>query len=123
MPLDPSLTLAVARHLVEAAHGLDRESSSRTAVSRASYAAFRHALAYATERERFVPRGAGEDHGRLLAVFTRRFNRVWRGLSALRDWRWSADYDGQGANFDAMAADAVVTALDVISCLPLGPPA
>lgn len=73
------------------------EACYRTAISRVYYAAFQCVLNFAKEKDNFLPKGSGDDHGRLLKHFAssgkgpRR--RIYLSLDRIRDNRRQADYD------------------------------
>lgn len=121
--------LDLARLLVAQAGGrCMAESAYRSAVSRAYYAAFNHALQYATDFLGFVPHARPEDraqdHGRLRAHLQRRRRSLAAArLGHLRTWRNECDYvdDLPGVDFAARAAHAVSAAEYVINSL--APPA
>jgi len=129
MPFDWKEYLVLARFLQSAtASPFTAEAAARTAVSRAYYAAFGHAMQYACDYLGFVPRKRPEekaqDHGRLRAHLTQRRRRgVAQGLDDLRQWRNECDYvaDLGSVDFPKLMANALASADHVINALP--PPA
>ena len=110
--------LNLARHLNGEAISYSQEASLRTAVSRAYFAAFRHALGRAIERDSFEAKGRAEDHGRLREHFRNRKARgVATKLDRLNEWRGQADYDAEIENLDIMARTAIEEAQKVFDIL------
>jgi hypothetical protein len=97
----------------------DKEAVLRTAVSRAYFAAYGHAVRIAIDRYHFVALETAQDHGRLRRHFESL--RMWdlaRNLQELRDWRNDCDYVSEPArNIKDMAKNAVYRAQGVIILL------
>jgi hypothetical protein len=95
MPLDPPHTLALAGSLLaNMPEGQDRETVLRCAIGRAYYAAYRHALSYASDFLGYSAKGFGDDHGALREHLKR--SKRWevaKRLDSLRSARNAADYD------------------------------
>jgi hypothetical protein len=125
MPFNWQEYLEVARFLrVQTGTSFSQEAAQRALISRAYYAAYGHALRYASEYLSFAPRGRLEDrtqdHGRLRAhLRQRRRALVASNLERLRDWRNVADYDDNPPIFDFFqrAADAIAGAEYIINAL------
>ena len=116
--------LDLARFLQsQASSHFTQEAGLRSAVSRTYYAAYGHALRYASDYLGFVPRrpeDRAQDHGRLRAhLKRRRRGQVADTLSDLRDWRNECDYadDLPDIDISARAAQAVTAAEYVINSL------
>src|SRR4051812_22407678 len=70
------------------------ESSMRSVVGRAYYAAFGHARAYPVRRLNFMSVGSAADHGRLAAHFRAHgMRQIGQHLGKLRAHRNRCDYD------------------------------
>jgi hypothetical protein len=118
MPFDWKEYLELARFLQGQTGGpFAAEAAFRSAVSRAYYAAFGHALQYAADYLGFVPRTRPEekaqDHGRLRAHMARRRRRqVAETLDDLRQWRNECDYvaDLPGMDLPALVGNALAAA-------------
>jgi len=99
-----------ASHLVEAA--------SRSAVSRAYYAAFCHARNYAERHFGFRRTGKGKDHG-LLRKHLGRQGPAWKkladNLGDLHEWRKMCDYDDVVANLHIIVPEAITTAENIMN--------
>jgi uncharacterized protein (UPF0332 family) len=103
-----------------------REAALRSAISRAYYAAFHHALDRAAG-EGYTATNTGEDHFRVREHFelhrpSRRRARIAIELGRLYDHRIKADYRARmGMRPQALATDAVLLAdvvIDLVSHLP-----
>src|SRR5438552_2163490 len=122
MAFDWKSLLEVAKELnKQAAASSHPEAFHRSALSRAYFAAYGHARAYAAKFLIFVPRQASEDHGRLRAHLQRRrrsgdADRV----GILRQLRNEADYESEFAtppDWASAAANAVSLAERVFASL------
>ena len=119
MAFDWQEYLLVTRYLSGGSFPFSREAAARTAVSRAYYAAFHHALTYAVRHLRFEPQGRAADHGALMARFRERNMRpLADGLRRLRGWREQCDYDDEVANLPVILAAAMEQAESIRSRLP-----
>jgi hypothetical protein len=100
--------------------GVSQEAAQRCGIGRAYFSAYGYALNYATQYLGFVPRNASEDHGRLREHLKRKRRRKSaESLDRLRDWRNSADYDGEfEGDLDAMLSNALSEADYVFASLP-----
>jgi hypothetical protein len=113
--------LALARWLqANTPPGISQEAAQRCAISRAYFAAYGHALNYATQYLGFSPRNASEDHGRLRDHLKRSRRRATAdSLDRLREWRNSCDYDGNfPGNLAATLTNALNEANYVFTSLP-----
>src|SRR5437764_753686 len=73
--------------------GMTAQGASRAAISRAYYAAFGHAVEFATKYLDFESRDDADDHGRLRAHLRRRRRTATaERLDNLRQWRNDCDY-------------------------------
>jgi hypothetical protein len=116
--------LALARWLqTNVPPGMTEEGARRVAISRAYYAAFGHAVEYATAYLGFVPRNNGDDHGRLRAhLRSRRRTATADRLDRLRDSRNWSDYLSEfPRNLEEAHEEALEDADYVFASLP--PPA
>jgi len=94
------------------------EAAYRSAVSRAYYAAFCHAKAYAVQHLGFRPSNTPSDHGRLAWHFLARGMPLIRQyLDDLRDWRNMCDYDDVVPDLSKKVEDALKEAALVIQAL------
>ena len=94
------------------------EAASRTAVSRAYYAAFCHARHYARSQLGYRPAGTAADHTTLrrhLGVHGQ--FRIARRLDNLRTWRNLCDYEDTVHNLPFILRAALAAAHDVIETL------
>lgn len=118
MPFDWGEYLDVARALQRGLPGCTDEARLRTAVGRAYYAAFGHALKYC-QRRGYAPRYNGSDHPRVrdyLKSLT--LMSVAAKLERLHEWRKDCDYrDPIRGSLAIMAAGAMTQAQDVINAL------
>jgi len=94
MPFDWQAFVALARDLQQqASSAVHREAFLRSAVSRAYFGAFGHAINYAKQFLQFQSRDLVEDHGRLREHLKRRRRKGDSDrLEQLRQWRNEADY-------------------------------
>ena len=105
--------------------GVSQEAACRSAISRAYFGAYGHALNYATQYLGFAPRNASDDHGRLRAHLKRSRRRgTADSLDRLRAWRNTCDYDANvGADLVTTVAEGLREADYVFSSLPPPTPA
>jgi len=94
MPFDWNEFVELARILEQQAkNAVYPEAYYRSAVSRAYFSAFGHAINYAKNFLQFTPRELVEDHGRLREHLKRRRRKGDSDrLEQLRQWRNEADY-------------------------------
>lgn len=96
-----------------------QEAASRSAVSRAYYAAYCHARNYARDREGFLPSGGPQDHGRVRGHFQASGRvSIASDLDDLRRWRNDCDYDDVIAgDLNQLVGSAPQNAQDIIEAL------
>lgn len=94
------------------------EAASRSAISRAYYAAFCHARNHARTYLGYRPTGAAADHATLRRHFGRhgQFN-VARRLDDLRTWRNLCDYEDTVENLPHILRGALAAAREVVEGL------
>jgi len=111
--------LELARHLAgDLSCAYTDEAASRSAVSRAYYAAFCHARGYCTLRLGFRPRGTSSDHDGVRACLHRNgYHDLAIRLEQLRRWRNHCDYDNVVRDPAAIASSAVRFAQIVVGRL------
>jgi uncharacterized protein (UPF0332 family) len=110
--------LTIANYLYQEDHGLPQEAAFRSAVSRAYYAAFRHARDFAQKYQHYSPKGSGEDHYFLINHFKNRKEiRIGIDLDTLRKDRDQCDYDAVVNNLDSIAQDSLTRAAKIINSL------
>ena len=111
--------LSLARSLSgQSAASYAPEAASRSAVSRAYYAAFCHARNYADDHLQFHPRNDASDHSRLRAHLSRAgMSDAADRLRDLRQWRNACDYHDTVAHLSAMVASAIVQADKIVNQL------
>lgn len=102
-------------------HAAASDTQYRTVTSRAYYAAFTLAMAFAQPLG-FAPDHTGADHQRLITFLTQNKNQLLHRigkyrLTRLRRLRNSADYDVMHPFTEGMAIEAVQTAEEVIGWL------
>jgi hypothetical protein len=104
--------------------GMTREGACRCGISRAYYAAFGYAIAYARDYLGFRPRDDTEDHGRLRAhLKQKRRQATSDSLDRLRGWRNDCDYfDDFTGNLEDTLIAAIREARYVYDSLPAPPP-
>jgi hypothetical protein len=120
MAFDWSENLTLARWLMaNPPPGVSPEAVHRDAIGRAYYAAFNHALDYATQFLGYSPKGHGDDHGALRAhLKLKKRAQVAVRLDRLRGWRNLADYESdQTTDFAASAVLAISDAEYVFKAL------
>ncbi len=111
--------LNLAAHLALGGHGLHPEASSRSAVSRAYYAAYCYARNHARDNEGFVPTGTARDHVRLRDHFSLgQKTQLADDLEDLRIWRNDCDYEDVVTNLPTLLKSALKRAKDVLDALP-----
>jgi hypothetical protein len=121
MPFQWQDFLQLAQELAVRDDGPLQEAKLRSSGSRSYFAAFGHASRYA-ERGGLLLTGAVGDHGAVRAHFKRKGNlRVVKGLEDLRVWRSQCDYDDAVQNLEALVANAIKSADEVIRLLRLRP--
>jgi hypothetical protein len=95
-----------------------REAASRSAVSRAYYAAFCHARNHARIHLGYRPTGTAADHTTLRRHLGRHGQfRIARRLDDLRTWRNLCDYEDMVRNLSPILRGAVAAARDVVEAL------
>ena len=115
--------LSLAESLADGALGtsltvIRDEAAYRSAVSRAYYAAFGHARAYASQHFGFIPTNAPNDHQRLARHFqAHNMFLVYWNLGKLRDRRNLCDYEDVVPDLGAEVQDALTEAAFVIGAL------
>lgn len=96
------------------------EAASRSAVSRAYYAAFGHTRSYAEKHLNFQPTKTGRDH-QLLRKHLGKRDTPWKDvadkLRELHEWRKPCDYEDTVSNLNIIAEEAISTAEGIISKL------
>lgn len=120
MSFDWKEYLNLARFLAaEPGISFDQEAASRSAVSRAYYAAFCHARNYARDRHGFSPKGDPSDHPEVRTHFKKRagFQKIALGLDRLRQRRNMADYENSVPSLPGDLAAALREAADVLARL------
>ncbi len=119
MPFDWGEFLELADFLAgDEASRRTTEAASRTAVSRAYYAAFCHARRHALTRLRYRPAGTAADHVTLRRHLAQHgFFRVARRLDDLRTWRNLCDYEDSVVNLPLILRAALRAAHEVIGRL------
>jgi hypothetical protein len=130
MPFEWKLYLDLAIALRDTPSiGGSQEATYRCSVSRAYYAAFGHALEWATKNLAFeATRNVEErskDHGRLKAHYkSKRRVHIGRKLDRLRGWRNDCDYerDLDESDWPIMVNNALKLAKEVIEELIPPPP-
>lgn len=91
------------------------EAASRSAVSRAHYAAFCHARNYAQQNLGYVSRGTSADHAAVRQHYQMLgMTSVTDGLDRLRRWRNLCDYQDSVRNLGTVVANALAEAAAVI---------
>jgi uncharacterized protein (UPF0332 family) len=104
---------------VQPGDGFAQEAALRSAVSRAYYAAYCHALGFARVRHGFRPRGTADDHADLVAHFRGRGDvQTSKKLERLRDWRNQCDYDDVVQGIKHLLGSAMQDAEQVLQSLP-----
>jgi hypothetical protein len=94
------------------------EAASRSAVSRAYYAAFCHARNHARASLGYRPTGTAADHTSLRRHLARHGQfRIARRLDDLRTWRNLCDYEDMVRNVPLILRSALAAARDVVSAL------
>ncbi|QSR87647.1 hypothetical protein EM20IM_04840 [Candidatus Methylacidiphilum infernorum] len=96
------------------------EAASRSAVSRAYYAAFGHTRSYAEKHFQFPRTKAGSVHHDLRKCLGKRgptWKDVAEKLGDLHEWRKLCDYEDTVSNLNIMAEEAISTAEGIISKL------
>jgi hypothetical protein len=87
-------------------------------VSRAYYAAFCYARAYAIQHLGFRPSYTPNDHGRLASLFPARgMPVIWQYLDDLRYWRNLCDYDDVVPDLETIVERALREAALLIAAL------
>ncbi len=110
--------LALAKTLQAGLGGVTTEASTRSAVSRAYYAAFCHARNYAVSNLSFRAGQNVDDHMRIRSHLSGRgMLEVSRRLNQLRQWRNSCDYDDTVLNLGRIVGSAIHEAEAVLNRL------
>jgi len=97
-----------------------REAASRSAVSRAYYAAFCYTRAYAAENLGFQRIRSSREHSELrnhLGQQGPEWKEISDKLKDLHEWRKLCDYEDTVDNLDIMVSNAISTADNIISSL------
>ncbi len=104
-----------AKFLYESGGNLfDEETVRRTSVSRAYYAAFCHARAYAQNNLDFHITKHPEDHRDLIECYlSRSFFKIANSLDRLRQWRNSCDYDEE-CQVSAQLVSSALKSADIV---------
>lgn len=93
--------------------GREDETSIRSGISRAYYAAFLHCRAQLSEGGVLVVRGAGSDHRAVQDAVTRTNQAIGHALLQLRNMRNQADYD-LSLSFSGLIALAMCAAARIV---------
>jgi hypothetical protein len=100
--------LDLARFLSKDGPASFQEAASRSATSRAYYAAYGHAKCYAADQLGFHPTGFSSDHGTLRDFFQAQGRgKIAMRLNRLRRWRNQCDYDNDVPNLSAILAQSL----------------
>jgi len=122
VPFEWKRFLEIARHLESVAgNSVDYEAALRSAVNRAYYAAFGHAMQHAVQNSGYSPSQSASDHSGLRRHYKMR-NKIpiSDSLSKLYGWREQCDYEHPTpANLERIASDAIKEADQIIKNLPL----
>lgn len=112
--------LALARYIhTQSGSGFSLEASSRSAVSRAYYAAFCQARNYAQQHLGYVSTRSAKDHEDVRQYFRQsRRLQIASDLDRLRQWRNQCDYNDNVPNLSQMLMSAMQRAEDTLSALP-----
>jgi uncharacterized protein (UPF0332 family) len=104
--------------LREAEARFPQEAASRSAASRAYYAAFCCARNYACDRQMFMPKHDYKDHELVREHFRRQqMPKIARKLQRLRQWRNQCDYDDVVNNLPALVENSISHAHTVLDLL------
>src|ERR1043165_5623014 len=119
MPFNWQEYLSLAASIIaQPSAAYSQEAAERCAVSRAYYAAFRHARNYAEHNLNYVPAHDSSDHWRIRDHFRHRgLHVIAARLGTMHRWRTQCDYDDNVPNIAIMARSAITTARRVISAL------
>ncbi len=97
------------------------ESSQRSAVSRAYYAAFCSARNFLHDEKTYIPKGSGEDHKKVWNHFQQSGDKVRRRIgnngNSLKKMRSNADYENEWTRLHVAIVYAPLKARSVLSDL------
>jgi len=108
--------LSIAKILVASnTMGFAKEAATRSAVSRAYYAAFCFARNHARDHPGYIPKNDESEHSAVPAYFRqRRMYNIADRLGRLRQWRNECDYADVVREVDSMAENALQTSEYII---------
>jgi uncharacterized protein (UPF0332 family) len=102
--------LTLAQHLAKCTIGCSTEAQQRSAVSRAYYAAYRHARDYAETKEGFIVKRRG-DHSNLIKHYCDNNNHpIEEKLKDLLTWRHQCDYEENVGDLPKLVANSIISA-------------